>query len=211
MPLGQMLAWKRGDLLGGAQRLFFACGRRRRAGFLGALWRAGPVHRRGGHRDLSDRRRLRPRSSSARSSARRSARARFLRAVGLPLLGLGHGVRPCRSRRHPARPRGDRLGRREHRRDEAGRSIRRRPLVGSNPSAAQQGPNYRVVRRDGVRATAEPSRRSSRPSASFPTRQMSDAEAGIVTLNLGQIYVSIAESQADGTSTRGSIGSRWCR
>ena len=61
------------------------------------------------------------------------------------------------------------------------------------------GPNYRetvgemTIRKDGaVVATVEPARRQ------FATRQMATTQAGIVTLNLGQVYMAIGDPDADG-------------
>ncbi|THD44147.1 MAG: heme lyase CcmF/NrfE family subunit [Bradyrhizobium sp.] len=62
------------------------------------------------------------------------------------------------------------------------------------------GPNYQetaakmTVRRDGAFvATVEPARRR------FASREMSTTQAGILTLNFGQIYVSIGDPADDGT------------
>ena len=50
------------------------------------------------------------------------------------------------------------------------------------------------VRSGGVTvATIDPARRF------YPTRQMSTTEAGIVTLGLGQVYVSLSEKNPDGS------------
>jgi cytochrome c-type biogenesis protein CcmF len=61
------------------------------------------------------------------------------------------------------------------------------------------GPNYRetvgemTIRKDGVVvATVEPARRL------FATRQMATTQAGIVTLRLGQVYTAIGDPGADG-------------
>ena len=62
------------------------------------------------------------------------------------------------------------------------------------------GPNYQetaakmTVRRDGAFvATVEPARRR------FASREMSTTQAGILTVNFGQIYVSIGDPADDGT------------
>ena len=66
-------------------------------------------------------------------------------------------------------------------------------------SAARNGPNYKetyaVMRIDdgtATVATIEPARRF------YAARNMSTTQAGIVTLNFGQIYISIADEKADG-------------
>jgi len=65
---------------------------------------------------------------------------------------------------------------------------------------SQQGPNYKeatahmTIKRNGsIIANIEPSKRF------FFTRRMATSQAGIETLNFGQIYVSIAEQNADGS------------
>ncbi len=62
------------------------------------------------------------------------------------------------------------------------------------------GPNYQetvapvTIRSGGVAiAKVEPARRR------FSTRQMDTTEAGIATINLGQVYVSIGDPAKDGT------------
>ena len=61
------------------------------------------------------------------------------------------------------------------------------------------GPNYRetfatmTIRKDGAFvATVEPARRA------FAAREMSTTQAGIVTLDLGQVYVAIGDPNDDG-------------
>ncbi|HEV3044399.1 MAG TPA: cytochrome c-type biogenesis CcmF C-terminal domain-containing protein, partial [Roseiarcus sp.] len=65
------------------------------------------------------------------------------------------------------------------------------------------GPNYRdLVAKAAIRsggalvATVESSKRF------FPARQMSTTEAGIVTLNLGQVYISIGDQSAGAIAAR---------
>jgi cytochrome c-type biogenesis protein CcmF len=67
--------------------------------------------------------------------------------------------------------------------------------------ADRAGPNYRetvgemTIRKDGVVvATVEPARRL------FATRQMATTQAGIVTLRLGQVYTAIGDPGADGAA-----------
>jgi cytochrome c-type biogenesis protein CcmF len=65
---------------------------------------------------------------------------------------------------------------------------------------SRQGPNYSevlahtVISRGGAAmATVEPAKRS------FPARQATVTEAGIVTLGFGQIYISLGDQHADGS------------
>jgi len=65
---------------------------------------------------------------------------------------------------------------------------------------SRQGPNYSelvghtVISRGGAYVTAvDPAKRS------FPTRQTTVTEAGIVTLSFGQIYISLGDRHADGS------------
>ncbi|HXW20159.1 MAG TPA: heme lyase CcmF/NrfE family subunit [Roseiarcus sp.] len=67
----------------------------------------------------------------------------------------------------------------------------------------RSGPNYRdlvavaTIRRDGALvASVESAKRF------FPSRQTSTTEAGIVTLNLGQVYLSIGDQSAAGIAAR---------
>ena len=119
VPFGPLMAWKRGDLLGVAQRLLGAAaialdrhrghlrGGRRRAdpGAVRDRARALPAGRR---RDRPDRAHRPPQGAGPHR-----ARARPRAAA----LGLGHRVRPCRARGHAAR---------HHRRDPVGRRADRR-------------------------------------------------------------------------------------
>jgi cytochrome c-type biogenesis protein CcmF len=201
MPFGQMLAWKRGNLLGAAQRLFaaFACGLA--AMLLFAAWRGGPVvsvilaglaifafvgaftdlalkiFGHGGVNANAFNKILRlPRSTFGTAFAHAGLAVTLL---GLAATGWGQekilSVKP-------------------------GETIE----IGSYDLAfgnveTEPGPNYtaRVVkvkiREGGVElGEIEPANRF------FPSRQTSRAEAGIKTIGLGQIYVSIAEEAKDG-------------
>ena len=124
MPFGPLLAWKRGDLLGAAQRLT--------AAGIAALiaiavlwawtWGGGTFAPlaiglavfviAGALSDLAERTGAVPRSLGDRAAARARIAAR----------DLGHGVRPCRRRRRPDRDRlRDHLEQRIYRLDEAQR------------------------------------------------------------------------------------------
>ena len=104
MPLGQSLAWKRGDLLGAAQRLVVGGGARRSlaASCCSRSRRGGPVLAPlgVGLAVYLDRRRLRRRRAAALRAGRAARRPCSSRAAGPAALGLGHGLRPCRPRRH---------------------------------------------------------------------------------------------------------------
>jgi cytochrome c-type biogenesis protein CcmF len=200
MPFGQNLAWKRGDFLGTAQRLGVAFGAGLAATLLFAAWRGAPVLSVllsglavyviiGSFVDLA--RRIRGAGSGV---------AMGLRALGLPrqvlgtafahaglgvtLLGLaatGWGVEKILIL-------------------SPGESVEVGPYQLTLESIDQRkGPNYselfgRTIIRSGgtVKGTIEPSMRF------YPSRQTSRSEAGIATFDLGQIYMNIADPEANG-------------
>ena len=202
MPLGQMLAWKRGDLLGAAQRLMVAVA----AGFAVALlfgaMRGGPVlsivgvaiaaylvigsfaevyGRIIGHGATAGVALARalglPRSAWGTAFAHAG--------VGVTLFGLaatGWGV----ERVQAVKP-GDRIALGPY-----------QLVVGE--IVKRPGPNFEAtiapmeIRSGGlVMATIEPARRF------YPSRQMPTTEAGISTLGFGQVYVSLSEQNPDGS------------
>jgi cytochrome c-type biogenesis protein CcmF len=202
-PFGPLLAWKRGDFLAAAQRLFFAasCGLVAMAIF--AAVNGAPVVAYigagvgiylivGAFAEIFGR--VFPSGLGATKNA-------FFRARGLPfsawgtafahaglgvtLLGLaatGWGVEKIVSMNQ-------------------GESYDVGPYQVEIVSlSSDQGPNYKEavahmsVRRDGQLVTnIAPSKRF------FSTRRMATSQAGIVTLNLGQLYVSIADQNENGT------------
>ena len=203
MPLGQSLAWKRGDLLGAAQRLALAAALGLAlALLLAAVLRGGPVLTAlgvglalylvvGAFSDIATR-------VAGRGV---TLRVGFARALGLPrsawgtaiahaglgitVLGLaatGWGVELITAVR-PGDPMA--LG----------------PFtVVMQPMQQRGGPNYTEdlapteVRRGGVVvARIEPSRRS------FAVRQQTITQAGIATIDGGQVYVSLGDGRPDGT------------
>ena len=202
MPIGQMLAWKRGDLLGAAQRLVFAAG----IGFVAALFFAalqgGPmlsavgvglaiwlligsfveVWSRIAGRGVG----LRVGFFRALGLPRSAWGTAFAHAgLGLTLFGLaatGWGVEHVQAVR-------------------VGDAVALGPyelLVAS--IEPQPGPNFQatvahmLIRSGGATvATIDPARRF------YPARQMPTTEAGIATLHLGQVYVSLSEKNADGS------------
>ncbi|MCW2272777.1 heme lyase CcmF/NrfE family subunit [Rhodoblastus acidophilus] len=201
-PLGQLLAWKRADLLGAAQRLWFvaALGLVAVLGFyalqggpvvavIGAgvaiylmtasfveIW--GRVFPQGFRKSANAFGRMAGLPLSAWGSALAHA------GLGVTLLGLaatGWGVEKITK-------------------VQKGETYQVGPYALQATSIeAAEGPNYReaivhmTISRDGKEvATFDPSKRF------FKTRQMATSQAGIVTLNLGQVYVAVAEQSPDG-------------
>ncbi len=203
MPIGQSLAWKRGDFLGAAQRVMVAAV----AGValslvLAAALRGGPV--------------LAPigvglalyliLGSSSELVLRiwgtgQAWRATLARATGLPrsawgtaiahaglgvtLLGLaatGWGV----ERIAALKP---------------GQTVDLGPYQATIVKLEErQGPNYSeigvraIISQDGSTVTMiEPAKRT------FPVRQTTITEAGIVTLGFGQVYISLGDQHPDGS------------
>jgi len=201
-PLGQLLAWKRADFLGAAQRLWFvaALGLAAMLGFyalqggpavavIGAgvavylmvasfveIW--GRVFPQGFKKRANAFGRLAGLPLSAWGAALAHA------GLGVTLLGLaatGWGVEKITK-------------------VQPGETYQVGPYALQATSVeAAEGPNYReaivhmTISRDGkVLAKFDPSKRF------FKTRQMATSQAGIVTLNLGQVYVAVAEQSPDG-------------
>ena len=202
MPLGQLLAWKRGDLLGAAQRLVGALAIGVVSGLIFAAVKGEPALAAlgagaalyvmiGSFVDIGGR--IFARGAGAAVMWARAAgmpRSAWGTAVahagvGVTLLGLaatGWGV----ERILAVRP---------------GEAIDLGPwqVVVTSIEPAQ-GPNYRSLiahtelRSGGaVAARIEPSRRE------FTTRQMTTSEAGIATVSLGQVYLTISEQNPDGS------------
>ena len=200
MPIGQMLAWKRGDLLGAAQRLVLACV----VGIAGMVvlyaLRGGSVVPAilaglavyltiGSFTEIYGRVRGAKNVSSLVARALGLPRSAWGTAiahagVGLTLFGLaatGWGVERIVSAK-------------------INEAISVGPYeVVVTDIAPRDGSNYKDLVahtqiREGGRVVAEmdPSRRS------FTTRTMVRTEAGIVTLGLGQVYMNIADVRVDG-------------
>jgi len=203
MPLGQSIAWKRGDLLGAAQRVTLAAlGGLVVSVVLVAVVRGGSVFAVAGLGlavylivgSFTD--------VASRIWARgQGGRVMLARAIGLPrsawgvaiahaglgltLMGLaatGWGVERIAT-------------------VKLGQRIDLGPYQATIENfQSRQGPNYTelvghtVISKDGAYVTAvEPAKRS------FPTRQTTVTEAGIVTLSFGQIYISLGDRHADGS------------
>jgi len=202
MPFGQSLAWKRGDLLGVAQRLAVAgaAGLCAWAGLI-AVKRGGPV--------------LAPLAAGLAVYIVLGSASEIVARVWRP--GLPASAALARARGLPLSAWGSALA-------HIGVGVTLLGLAatgfGSETIAAMRvgapqtvgpyevtidavserpGPNYsEVVAKASIRsagalvASIEPAKRS------FAARQTSTTQAGIATLNFGQLYVSIGEQGADG-------------
>jgi len=202
MPIGQMLAWKRGDLAAALQQLRFAFligllalgafGALEGAPYLSVVAAGIAVYLVvGALTDLVQRAR-------ARGASPRVAVTRFFglplsvfgtaiahAGMGLTLLGLaatGWGVENITTMR-------------------LGNYYEVGPYrIGLQEIALRNGPNYSetyavlAVRGDAREiARIEPAKRY------YQARKMARTEAGIVTLGLGQVYAALGESHADGS------------
>jgi cytochrome c-type biogenesis protein CcmF len=205
MPFGPLMAWKRGDLLGAAQRLFAAAMLSAvaiAAAF--ALEHGGPVLApfgvgvavfvmAGAVTDIAERTlilRVPLRAALRRAiglprSAWGTAFAHF--GIGVTLLGI-IGVTAWGSERIAAIKQGDSLDIGHYR-------------VTFDGMFNRPGPNYRdvvghfTVRRAGgeVVGVMEPTQRT------FPSRNMTTTEAALMTRNVSQIYLSLGAPNPDGT------------
>lgn len=207
MPVGQLLPWKRGDLLGVAQRLAIAFAAALLFMASLAAWRGGPpisvilsglalyviigsfvdLGRRmfsgGGSTGLFGQRAIGQRALGLPRHAYGTAFAHA--GMGITLLGLaatGWGAENISA----LKP-GDQV--------EVGPYQLTFEAV-----VPRKGPNYSelvgrtIIRAQGVVvATIEPATRF------YPARQMNRSEAGIATVGLGQVYMSIADVAASGT------------
>ncbi len=201
MPIGQSLAWKRGDLLAAAQRLAYAAGAGLIITLALAAWRGGPARSVilcgiaayvifGSFADIGRRLFAGGASFSAARTRlfglpRQAFGSAFAHAgIGVTLLGLaatGWGAERITSLR-------------------PGENVEIGPYQLTLDDVSQrQGPNYSeifartTIRSGGVVVTAiEPSMRA------YPSRKSSRSEAGIATLGLGQVYMSVAEFAPDG-------------
>ena len=202
IPVGQMLAWKRGDLLGAAQRLTGAVAIGFAVALVFAALRGGPVL----SVVLAGMAAYLVLGSFVEIFGRVfghgvTASVAFARAIGLPrsawgtalahaglgltLMGIaaiGWGVEVVHALRS-----GDRLA--------LGPYELQVGTIGDRP-----GPNYdatvapiQIFDAGRVVATINPARRF------YRARQMPTTEAGIATLGLGQVYVSLSEKNPDGS------------
>ena len=202
MPLGQMLAWKRGDLLGAAQRLMVALAMGFAVALLFGALRGGPVLSVvgvaiaaylvvGSFVEVYGRiagRGVTPGVAISRAMGlpRSAWGTAFAHAgIGVTLFGLaatGWGVELVQT----IKP-GDQIALGPY--QLVVRQIVKRP-----------GPNFEAtvapmeIRSGGsLVAIIDPAKRF------YPARQMPTTEAGIATLGLGQVYVSLSEQNPDGS------------
>ena len=202
MPLGQMLAWKRGDLLGAAQRLMVALAVGFAVALLFGALRGGPVLSIvgvaiaaylvvGSFVEVYGRiagRGVTPGVAISRAMGlpRSAWGTAFAHAgIGVTLFGLaatGWGVELVQT----IKP-GDQIALGPY--QLVVRQIVKRP-----------GPNFEAtvapmeIRSGGsLVAIIDPAKRF------YPARQMPTTEAGIATLGLGQVYVSLSEQNPDGS------------
>ncbi|HEX4767615.1 MAG TPA: heme lyase CcmF/NrfE family subunit [Lichenihabitans sp.] len=203
VPIGQTLAWKRGEFLGAAQRVVVAAA----LGLVVAIaclvaTRGGPVLAPlgvglavylivGAFTDVA--RRVRPHALGLGAMASRavglprSAWGTALAHAGLGVTLMGLAATGWGVERIVAVKPGQTV------------DLGRYQATVENLSS-KGGPNYTevvaptVIREGGrVVATVEPAKRF------FTTRQMTVAQAGIVTLDLGQIYISLGDTHSDGS------------
>src|SRR3984893_12488864 len=202
MPIGQLLPWKRGDLAGVAQRLAIAFGAALVFAALLAAWHGGPavsVFLSGvafyviigsfvdfGRGIFGGNRAVSVIAQRILGLPRHAFGTAFAHAgIGVTLLGLaatGWGAEKVMT----LKP-GDKV------------ELGTYQLTFENVSP-RNGPNYsELVGRTRIRskggalvATIEPSSRY------YPVRGMSRSEAGIATLGLGQVYMSIADVAENG-------------
>ncbi len=202
MPIGQMLAWKRGDLIGALQRLVFAGVAALAVALIFAAIHGEPVVSIigtgvatwlivGSFVEISAR-------IAGRGATFRTA---FARAFGLPrsawgaafahaglgvtLLGLaatGWGVEKITTLKA-----GDSVDLGPY--QVVVQSLETRPGENFKASIAPS----KIMRGGVVVASIEPARRF------YPSRQMTTTEAGIATLGMGQVYVSLSGENPDGS------------
>ncbi|MBV9347680.1 MAG: heme lyase CcmF/NrfE family subunit [Pseudolabrys sp.] len=203
MPFGPLLAWKRGDAYGAAQRLLAAAAVGVMAVVIVLIAEGGSVSlapfgiglalfvMAGAVTDLAERTGVvripfaaaRARAAGLPRSAWGTALAHF--GVGVTLLGIVAETHWNAERIVSLKP-------------SQAVTLRHYELTFEDV-VARQGPNYReqvarfAVRRDGqVLATLEPSKRS------FATRGMTTTEAALLTRGVSQLYVSLGDTAADG-------------
>jgi cytochrome c-type biogenesis protein CcmF len=203
LPFGQQLAWKRGDLLGVAQRLALALGLSLVVGLtLLAATRGGPVSAPlgiglgaflilGAANEIVSRSMARGQGLGVAlrraAGLPRSAWGSAIAHAGVGLTVIGIAATAWGTETIATARRGDVLAAGPY-------SVR---LVAVAP---RRGPNYTeevatlAVSRDGTAlGPLETTKRL------FATRQTTTTEAGIVTVGLGQVYVSFGESYPDGS------------
>ena len=214
LPFGQSLAWKRGDLLGAAQRLLAAIGLSLAAILVLFAWHGGgPVAA-----PLGFGLGVFLVTGSASEIAGRAwhrgvpLRVAFRRAIGLPRqtfgsavahAGLGLTVMGIAATAWHVET--ITLMRPGEVRDIAGYTLALAQLV------PVQGPNYRetaatfMVSEAGIRLGDLTTTKRIYTVRGTPTTQV-----GLMTMGLGQLYASLGDSEPDGQSACVSIGSHSC-
>ena len=201
-PLGFSLAWKRGDLLGVVQRLTFAIIIGAVTAVVGAAWLGGgsvfaplamglgvfviigtliEVVMRAWRPGLTPRRGAEAHVRPAAVVLRRGAGASRRRGDALGALGLRLWRRDDH---HPAQGRPAIVGPYSITLDSVGERV--------GPNSDKVGRVGDGALRERVVAEIAPARRQ------FSSREMSTTQAGLATLNFGQVYVSIADPAPDG-------------
>ena len=202
MPFGFALAWKRGDLLGVVQRLLASLIAGAVVAVVAGVWsRGGPI--------------IAPIAAGVAIFAIAGSLIEVVMRIWRP--GLAFGVALRRSFGLPLSFFGAALahvGVGLTLLGLSGAGFGSEAIVTLHEGASQQvgpyevtldrvgerlGPNYQetatamtVRYRGSIVATIEPARRQ------FASRQMTTTQAGLATLNFGQVYVSIADPAADG-------------
>lgn len=204
MPFGPLLAWKRGDIYGVAQRLLAVCGLAAigvaatfaAMGVKGVLAPFGiglaVFVMAGALTDVAERSGLRSgpwgtvwrRATGLPRSAWGTALAHF--AIGVTLLGIVCETNWASERIAALKP-GQTIGISDYE-------------LAFDGVIPREGPNYRElaarfsVREGGnVIGVMEPSKRT------FPSRSMASTEAALMTRGVSQLYVSLGDSNADGS------------
>ena len=204
MPFAPLLAWKRGDLCGAAQRLMAAgivamvaiavvwAWTRGGATFAPLAIGLGVFVVAGALTDLVERIAL----------FRTPLATALARARGLPRCDLGHRVRACRHRRGADRDRlRNHLEQRIYRLDEAERCRQRCRLSVETRwrhAARRDRISARGSRSSPSRSTAKRLQVMTPSKRNFTTRGSSTTEAALLTRGASQLYVSLGDTNADG-------------
>ncbi len=202
MPIGQLLAWKRGDLTGAMQRLAVAFLAGLLAAAIFAALRGGPALSAiasglaiyviaGSLTDLA--RRIFGGGFSAQSvrgralGVPRHALGTAFAHAGLGITLLGLAATAWGAEKITALKPGDQI------------AIGPFELTYEKASA-RNGPNYsEAVARCAVLSRGVPVAIIEPAERFYPVRGMTRAEAGIITIGLGQVYMSITDAAQDGT------------
>ncbi|MEM9734585.1 MAG: heme lyase CcmF/NrfE family subunit [Pseudomonadota bacterium] len=206
MPLGPLLAWKRGDLYAALQRLWFAFG----AAFLALIMVGGFVESGpwlaplgialavwlmvGAFAEIAQRANFRTagwRTGLVRlAGLPRTIWSTALAHFGTGLMTLGIvAVTAYETENVALMKPGDTVRDGEY-------TIRMEGFANrTGPNFTQSGVLLSVLKEGRVIATAEPSRRF------YPARQMPTSEAAILTFGFSQLYFSTADAQQEGAAT----------